>query len=303
MGERVTMSDADFNAAHRCSIRHREQIVASERCGCFCCCSIFAPAEIDEWVDEGQTAMCPHCGADAVIGSASRYPISIGSLRLMESRHFEGERVNVGVVREATCALGNLLREPTRPLLFATISGAHLYGFPSENSDFDVRGAHILPSRAVLGLSVGDETIAWTGVRGGREIDLVTHDVRKFFLMLLKRNGYVLEQLYSPLVVHMTPEHEELKDMARGCVTRRHAEHYLGFFRTQWGRFEKERRIKPLLYAYRVLLTGTHLMQTGAVEADLMRLMKLFALAHLEELIVRKVQGGENDRLSTWFHK
>ena len=31
------------------------------------------------------------------------------------------------------------------PLLFATISGAHLYGFPSPDSDFDLRGAHVLP--------------------------------------------------------------------------------------------------------------------------------------------------------------
>jgi hypothetical protein len=29
------------------------------------------------------------------------------------------------------------------PLLFATISGAHLYGFPSPDSDFDLRGAHV----------------------------------------------------------------------------------------------------------------------------------------------------------------
>ena len=26
------------------------------------------------------------------------------------------------------------------PLLFATVSGAHLYGFPSPDSDFDLRG-------------------------------------------------------------------------------------------------------------------------------------------------------------------
>jgi hypothetical protein len=33
------------------------------------------------------------------------------------------------------------------PLLFATVSGAHLYGFPSPDSDYDLRGAHILPVR------------------------------------------------------------------------------------------------------------------------------------------------------------
>jgi len=31
------------------------------------------------------------------------------------------------------------------PLMFATISGAHLYGFPSPDSDFDLRGVHLLP--------------------------------------------------------------------------------------------------------------------------------------------------------------
>src|ERR1700682_5802730 len=46
-------------------------------------------------------------------------------------------------------------------------------------------------------------------------MDLVTHDGLKFFTMLLKRNGYVLEQLFSPLVVHTTPEHEELKEICR----------------------------------------------------------------------------------------
>ena len=34
------------------------------------------------------------------------------------------------------------------PLLFATISGAHLYGFASPDSDWDVRGCMVLPARA-----------------------------------------------------------------------------------------------------------------------------------------------------------
>ena len=36
------------------------------------------------------------------------------------------------------------------PLLFATISGAHLYGFPSPDSDFDLRGAHLLPLEKIF---------------------------------------------------------------------------------------------------------------------------------------------------------
>ncbi len=185
------------------------------------------------------------------------------------------------------------------PLLFATVSGAHLYGFPSPDSDFDLRGVHILPVREVVGLERCRETVQSCEVRRGAEIDLVTHDARKFFSLLLKRNGYVLEQLYSPLVVQTTSEHEELKKIAGGCITRHHAHHYLGFARTEWKLFEREEtpRVKPLLYVFRVLLTGIHLLRTGEVEANLPRLNELFKLSYVDDLISRKVEGGEKQLL------
>jgi predicted nucleotidyltransferase len=185
------------------------------------------------------------------------------------------------------------------PLLFATISGAHLYGFPSPDSDYDLRGVHILPIQEVVGLDEPMETIEVEEIRAGLEIDLVTHDVYKFFMMLLKRNGYVLEQLYSPLIVQTTPEHEELKQIAKNCITRHHAHHYLGFAKTQWGLFDKERprRAKPLLYVYRVLLTGIYLMQTGVVEANLIHLNEHFKLPYIPDLIARKLGGGEQSTL------
>ena len=201
-------------------------------------------------------------------------------------------------------------RQP-HPLLFVTISGAHLYGFPSADSDYDLRGVHVLPAADMLGLGTPRETVEYARkpqAPGDIEMDLVTHDVRKFMLLMLKRNGYVLEQLYSPLVVHTTPEHEELKALGRGCITRHHVHHYLGFARTQWDLFEKEspRRVKPLLYAYRVLLTGIHLMQTGEVEANLPRLNERFRLPFIGELVARKAEGGERGGLrdvNVDFHK
>src|SRR5437899_983469 len=60
------------------------------------------------------------------------------------------------------------------PLLFVTISGAHLYGFPSPDSDFDLRGVHLLPLSEVVGLEEGHETIEKSGIHDGLEIDLVT---------------------------------------------------------------------------------------------------------------------------------
>ena len=185
------------------------------------------------------------------------------------------------------------------PLLFATISGAHLYGFPSPDSDYDLRGVHILPVREVIGLEAGRETIEVSEIRDGLEIDLVTHDAKKFFGLVLKKNGYVMEQLFSPLILRTSPEHEELITIAKQCLTRHHSHHYFGFAETQWKLFEKERprRVKPLLYVYRVLLTGIHLMRCGEIEANLALLNEAFKLPYIGELIARKLSGPEHSTL------
>ncbi len=185
------------------------------------------------------------------------------------------------------------------PLVFATISGAHLYGFPSPDSDYDLRGVHLLPLNEVVGLNVGQETLEKSGVEDGIELDLVTHDAKKFFGLVLKKNGYVLEQIFSPLIVHTTPEHEELKQIAATCITRHHSHHYLGFAETQWKLFGKDEppRVKPLLYVYRVLLTGIHMMKTGEVEANLVRLNESAKLSFIEDLIAQKLAGPEKSQL------
>ena len=212
------------------------------------------------------------------------------------------------VTAEAMERLRGVVSRHPYPLVFATISGAHLYGFPSPDSDYDLRGCHILPVREVIGLDPGRETIETSAKGDDFELDLVTHDAHKFFGLLLKKNGYVLEQVYSPLVVHTMPEHEELKAIAKGCITRHHAHHYFGFAETQWRLFDKERprRVKPLLYTYRVLLTGLHLMRTGEVEANLVRLNEEARLPHVADLIARKLAGPEQSALDVGdvaFHR
>ena len=186
------------------------------------------------------------------------------------------------------------------PLLFATISGAHLYGFPSADSDWDLRGCHVLPASEVLGLHEQRATVEVERKDPGFELDLVTHDAEKFFRLLLKKNGYVLEQLYSPLVVVGGDLHEELREIATGCITRHHVHHYLGFARNQWDLFNKDDppRVKPLLYTYRVLLTGIHLMRTGVIEANLVHLLAEYPIDGVADLIAVKTKGAEKETLA-----
>ena len=123
--------------------------------------------------------------------------------------------------------------------LFVTVSGAHLYGFPSPDSDVDLRGCHQLPLRDIVGLELPNQTIEQSGIHDGVEVDVVSHDVGKYFGLLVKNNGYVLEQIFSPLIVLGEDFLDCLRPIARRCVTRQHYHHYRGFYARQRKLVEK----------------------------------------------------------------
>lgn len=190
-------------------------------------------------------------------------------------------------LKSVSAALG-----PERPV-FVTVSGAHLYGFPSPDSDVDLRGAHVLPIESVIGLRQARETHERSEVVDGLQVDLVSHDLGKYMRLLVSKNGYVLEQILSPLVVVSTPEFERLRELARASINRTLYHHYRGFARGRWKTFtsEEPKRVKTLLYVYRVLLTGTNMLETGELDADLPRLAAARGLDFVAELVERKQRG------------
>ncbi len=193
--------------------------------------------------------------------------------------------------------LAEVARRGPEPI-FATISGAHLYGFASPDSDVDLRGAFLHPLRSMLGMLPPVETLT---VQDKTTIDLdwVAHDLRKFARLMTQHNGYVLEQLFSPLVVVTTPAHEELIALGKGCITRPTVQHYLGFARGRRKRLrEPGPTVKHLLYAYRVLLTGIHLMQTGEMIANVVVLNERFGLREVDDLVARKRAGAEKMKVN-----
>lgn len=93
-----TGSSPELIAAHERSSLHRAEVLASDICGCFYCQATFPPTEIKDWVEErpngggisshGETALCPSCGIDSVIGSASGFPITPDLLQRMKGHWF-----------------------------------------------------------------------------------------------------------------------------------------------------------------------------------------------------------------------
>lgn len=199
-------------------------------------------------------------------------------------------------------------------LVFVTLGGSHLYGCPSVDSDWDLRGAHVLRLREVLGLGAARESMQFSHVpqptrrvvplEEDIKLDLVTQDIRKLAGALLGRNGYALEQVLSPLVLQSSLHHTELSRLARQCVTIYHADHYLGLTVNQWKMLGQEieagrpPRLKLVLYAFRTALSGIHLMQTGEIETNLELLNMAARLPYLDDLIAMKQGGLEDDTLN-----
>ncbi len=149
--------------------------------------------------------------------------------------------------------------------LYATLAGDALSGLGEADAEWDVRACHVLPARDLLGLREPPDHVAFTGTCGERSFEFLSLEVRRLFLSLLKKNGQVLEHLLSPLVVLTSPEHDELKEIARQCVSTHMAHHYLSHARmlaqVHAARGDELSRLRTS----RVLLTGIHLMRTGEV--------------------------------------
>ena len=88
-------------AAYRYTTNNYAQIEASTTCGCCHCVQIFKPADIVGWTGltveniedpkaiAAQTAMCPHCGSDAVLGDGCGFPINANFLARMNEAWFQ----------------------------------------------------------------------------------------------------------------------------------------------------------------------------------------------------------------------
>ena len=76
-----TLTEAHYHCAY-----HRTEIEKSQTCACFDCGATFSPTLISAWTDDGQTALCPHCGMDCVLGEASGYELTPRFLEQMRER-------------------------------------------------------------------------------------------------------------------------------------------------------------------------------------------------------------------------
>ena len=100
------------------------------------------------------------------------------------------------VRREIETRLDRIEAENGVRLLLAVESGSRAWGFPSPDSDYDVRFFYVRPRDWYLSHAPGRDVIE-TPIQD--EIDLNGWDVRKALTLLLKSNAVVSEWMLSPI--------------------------------------------------------------------------------------------------------
>ena len=181
-------------------------------------------------------------------------------------------------------------------VLLCGVTGSHFYGFSSADSDLDLKGVHLAPTRALLGLGNPADSFDRIADFEGVEHDVTLTEARQALDLLLRGNGNMLERIVTPWQLHASPELEELRAFARGTLSKKYFRHYQGFFRGMCREHERAERpsAKTLLYVNRVALTGRHLLQTGELVADLRVTAPEHGYADALELIALKQAGAEH---------
>jgi uncharacterized protein len=199
--------------------------------------------------------------------------------------------------------------EAKRTHLVVALSGAHAYGFPSPDSDFDLKAVHVEPTERWLGLNPPNPNAPRMEVIDGVEVDYGSNEIQQVLVGVLKGNGNYIERILGP---HLLRTHEALsalQEITRRALSRRVMHHYRGFSRGQLREIERgpKRTAKKVLYVLRTALTGEHLLRTGRVDPNLLNLLGEYGFEAATELVAIKHQAErvplDDTLLDAWMKR
>jgi predicted nucleotidyltransferase len=181
--------------------------------------------------------------------------------------------------------------------LVVSLSGAHAYGFPSPDSDLDVKAVHLDPTESLLGFPRPMRASERLEVVDGVEVDYSSNELGGVLLGVLKGNGNFIERFLSGFTFESDPVLASLQPLVRESLSKRVHRHYAGFAAQQRQEWERTGRTsaKKLLYVLRTTLTGTHMLLTGEVVTDVTRLLERYGFAEALELVQQKRRGEKSE--------
>lgn len=182
--------------------------------------------------------------------------------------------------------------------LVVHLSGAHAYGFPSPDSDLDLKAIHVERTERLLGLTPPKPVRNRLEIIEGVEVDYTSNELQVAVRGLLRGDGNMLERVCSVTPMRDSDWRPQLRALAVRTLSRKYHHHYRGFAHSQRKAVDQAEspRAKKVLYVLRTALTGTHLLRTGECVPDLTALYEEYGLELVPDLIEIK-QLGEKQPL------
>jgi predicted nucleotidyltransferase len=180
-----------------------------------------------------------------------------------------------------------------REHIVVSLSGAHAYGFPSPDSDLDLKAIHLERTARLVGLSSPPLHATRMQIIDGVEIDYSSNELGPVLAGILGGNGNYVERVLGPLALRRSPLLEDLVPLVMSSLSTRLHRHYHGFARGQLQDFDNapQPTAKKILYVLRTALTGIHVLLTGAIVTDVNQLLSQHGFADASELVAAKRAG------------
>jgi predicted nucleotidyltransferase len=151
----------------------------------------------------------------------------------------------------------DIQKEKNIKILFSSESGSRGWGFPSPDSDYDVRFFYVRSKNEYLSISEGKDQYDFPI---NDLLDINGWDIRKALRLMMKSNASPLEWLQSPIIYMEEPGiREEIFELAKQYfIPRATAHHYLGISKNllEQGIVGEEFKIKKYFYVLRSLLSA-----------------------------------------------
>lgn len=162
-------------------------------------------------------------------------------------------------------------------IILEGVTGSTAYGLNTENSDVDVKGVYLLPTRTVLSIGFNQEHTTKDHV----DPDWVYHEVGKFMKLVIAGNPTVTELLYLDEYTILTPIGQLLIDnRASFLSTDAVSKAYRGYAFSQAKKLNnrteqglegydsslKNRFAKHTRHCFRLLMQARQLLETGTLD-------------------------------------
>jgi len=186
------------------------------------------------------------------------------------------------------------LSEYGKPL-FVMVAGAHNFGFPSHDSDWDIRGVYQCPTKELFGLRKKVDQPTFEYMSEAEKLDVSIDEVGHFMKIVSESNGNRIEWPHSNLMIYTSSEFPKLKEATFSTLSKGLLNHYLHFARDMWEGKTKEEGVKKDLYALRVYMSGISLFEDGVINSNINQLNKKFGEDIVDQMIKIKAQGEKTN--------